>query len=194
MHFGALQGFPGADTLAWFQIGNITSSPHPRQKGSKVPDPIVHAIHASQAPSRSKPSNYPPEFAARMAGRSKHPLGDLFGLTNFGVNLTRLAPGSVSALNHAHSLQDEFIYVISGQPTLVLGEQETLLEPGMCVGFKAGTGIGHHLENRSEGEVVYMEIGDRTPGDAVAYPKDDLQALLGSDGRWRFAHKDGSPN
>src|SRR5690606_37647690 len=123
----------------------------------------------------------------------KHPLSDLFGLTHFGVNLTRLAPGSVSALNHAHSHQDEFIYVLAGRPTLIFGDRETQLEPGMCAGFKAGTGGGHHLENRGDEEVVYLEIGDRTPGDTVSYPRDDLQALMGEDGSWRFARKDGTP-
>lgn len=151
------------------------------------------ALLAEQAPLRTKPSNYPPEFAARMAGRTKQPLGDLFGLGNFGVNLTRLSPGSVSALNHAHTRQDEFIYVIEGRPTLVLGDQEVQLEPGMCAGFKAGSGIGHHLENRSDAEAVYLEVGDRTQGDAVTYPRDDLQAVLGEDGKWRFARKDGTP-
>lgn len=156
-------------------------------------DPFPAALPVTDAPPRIKPSNYPPEFAVRMAGRTKHPLGDLFGLTNFGVNLTRLAPGSVSALNHAHTRQDEFIYVIAGRPMLVLGEREVQLEPGMCAGFKAGTGVGHHLENRGETEVVYLEIGDRSAGDAVGYPRDDLQGVLGEDGRWRFARKDGTP-
>lgn len=156
-------------------------------------DPFPAALPAADAPARIKPSNYPPEFAARMAGRVKHPLGDLFGLSHFGVNLTRLAPGSVSALNHAHTLQDEFIYVLAGFPTLVLGEQEVQLEPGMCAGFKAGTGVGHHLENRTETEAVYLEVGDRMAGDTVSYPRDDLQAVLGTDGKWRFARKDGTP-
>lgn len=156
-------------------------------------DQIPAALTAEQAPPRLKPSNYPAGFAARMDGRTKHPLGDLFGLTNFGVNLTRLAPGSVSALNHAHTRQDEFIYVIAGRPTLVLGDEEVLLEPGMCAGFKAGTGVGHHLENRGDCEAVVLEVGDRTPGDTASYPRDDLQAVLGEDGKWRFARKDGSP-
>lgn len=150
------------------------------------------AVHAASAPPRAKPSAYPEQFARRMAGRTKHPLGDLFGLSNFGVNLTRLAPGAVSALNHAHTRQDEFIYVLQGCPTLVLGEEETLLAPGMCAGFKAGTGLGHHLENRGTEEVVYLEIGDRSSGDEASYPRDDLKAELGQDGTWRFSRKDGT--
>ncbi|HVL76511.1 MAG TPA: cupin domain-containing protein [Noviherbaspirillum sp.] len=151
------------------------------------------ALPVEDAPPRSKPSLYPTIFAERMAGRVKHPLGDLFGLSNFGVNLTRLAPGSVSALNHAHSRQDEFIYVIEGNPTLVTGGEEVQLSPGMCAGFKAGTGIGHHLENRSGADVVYLEVGDRSVGDVVNYPRDDLQAVMGEDGKWRFTRKDGTP-
>jgi len=127
-----------------------------------------------------------------MAGRTKRPLGDLFGLTNFGVNLTRLAPGAQSALRHAHSKQDEFVYVLSGSPTLVTDEGRTLLEPGMCAGFKAGTGNGHHLINETAEDVLYLEVGDRTPGDEGSYPDDDLKAQM-VDGKWRFVHRNGSP-
>jgi uncharacterized cupin superfamily protein len=150
------------------------------------------AIRAAEAPLRTKPSNYPEPFASRMAGREKRPLGDLFGLTNFGVNLTRLTPGSVSALRHAHSKQDEFIYVLQGRPTLHTDEGREQLFPGACAGFKAGTGNGHHLFNETAQDVVYLEIGDRTPGDEGTYPDDDLQARL-VDGKWAFVHKDGTP-
>lgn len=150
------------------------------------------AIRAREAPARARNSNYPEPFAARMVGREKRPLGDVFGLKNFGVNLTRLAPGAVSALRHAHSRQDEFVYVLEGRPTMVTDAGETLLEPGMCAGFRAGSGDAHHLANRSGQDVVYLEVGDRTAGDAASYPDDDLVAVLGSDGRWRFTRKDGS--
>ena len=150
------------------------------------------AIHAADVPVRTKPSNYPEPFASRMAGRQKHPLGDVFGLTNFGVNLTRLAPGAMSALRHAHSRQDEFVYVLQGTPTLHTDEGATPLEPGMCAGFKAGTGNGHHLVNESADDVVYLEIGDRSAGDSGSYPDDDLMAVS-ANGKWLFAHKDGSP-
>ena len=151
------------------------------------------ALVAAEAPPRTKPTNYPEPFASRMAGREKRPLGDLFGLANFGVNLTRLAPGAISALRHAHSRQDEFVYILSGHPVLVTDAGETPLAPGMCAGFRAGTGDGHHLVNRTKEDVVYLEVGDRTPGDAGTYPDDDLQAVLGPDGKWRYAHKDGTP-
>src|SRR5678815_3809112 len=98
------------------------------------------AVVATDAPPKARQTNYPEPFASRMAGRLKRPLGDLFGLTNFGVNLTRLAPGGVSSLRHAHTKQDEFIYVLKGRPTLHTDDGRTRLEPGMCAGFKAGTG------------------------------------------------------
>jgi len=150
------------------------------------------AIRAADVALRTRPSNYPEPFASRMAGRQKHPLGDHFGLTNFGVNLTRLAPGAMSALRHAHSRQDEFVYVLEGTPTLHTDEGATRLEPGMCAGFKAGTGNGHHLVNESAQDVVYLEVGDRTPGDSGSYPDDDLVGVS-IDGKWRFTRKDGSP-
>ncbi len=151
------------------------------------------ALVAADAPPRSRPSNYPEPFASRVAGRQKRPLGDAFGLTNFGVNLTRLAPGAVSALRHAHAGQDEFVYVLEGEPTLVTDAGETGLRPGMCAGFKAGSGDAHHLVNRTALDVVFLEIGDRCAGDGVHYPDDDIQAVFRPDGTWSFAHKDGRP-
>ena len=149
------------------------------------------AINAADAPLRTKPSNYPEPFAARMAGREKRPLGDLFGLSSFGVNLTRLAPGAMSALRHAHTKQDEFIYILQGHPTLCTDAGRTPLVPGMCAGFKAGTGNGHHVINETADDVVYLEAGDRTPGDEGSYPDDDLKAGM-ADGKWVFSRKDGT--
>ena len=150
------------------------------------------AVVAAEAPARAKPSSYPEPFASRMAGRQKRPLGDLFGLTNFGVNLTKLAPGAASALRHAHTKQDEFVYILQGHPTLHTDEGQTRLSPGMCAGFRAGTGNGHRLINETREEAVYLEVGDRTPGDEGSYPDDDLKALM-VDGKWKFVHKDGLP-
>ncbi|WP_348707686.1 cupin domain-containing protein [Acidovorax soli] len=158
------------------------------------PSPAVTvAVLATEVAPRTKPSNYPEPFASRMAGREKRQLGDLFGLSNFGVNLVRLAPHSVSALRHAHTKQDEFIYVLQGHPTLHTDEGLTALAPGMCAGFKAGTGNGHCLKNETDSEVLYLEVGDRTPGDEGSYPDDDLKALLVATGQWQFVHKDGTP-
>lgn len=150
------------------------------------------ALTASEAPLRQKASVYPEVFARRMVGREKRPLGDLFGLRNFGVNLTKLAPGAMSALMHAHTKQDEFVFILSGHPTLVTDQGEVTLRPGMCAGFSAGSGLAHHLVNRSGEDVLYLEIGDRTPGDSAAYPADDLVAEL-HNGVWKFTHKDGTP-
>ncbi len=150
------------------------------------------AVIATAAPQRTKASNYPQPFASRMAGRIKRPLGDLFGLNNFGVNLTCLAPGAVSTLHHVHSRQDEFIYVITGNPTLLTDAGETLLRPGMVAGFAAG-GTPHHLENRTYQDCLLLEVGDHTAGDEVDYPADDIQAVMGTDGKWQFTHKDGVP-
>src|SRR3954471_17266940 len=95
------------------------------------------AIVAASAPPRTKPSNYPEPFFSRMAKREKRPLGDLFGLRNFGVNLTRLRPGGESALLHRHSRQDEFVYILEGELILVTEATEVVLAPGMCAGFPA---------------------------------------------------------
>jgi uncharacterized cupin superfamily protein len=149
------------------------------------------AIAATDAPARTKPSNYPEPFASRMGGREKRALGDVFGLSNFGVNLTRLAPKAQSALRHAHSKQDEFVYILQGHPTLLTDAGATPLSPGMCAGFKAGSGNGHQLVNETSEAVVYLEVGDRTPGDEGFYPDDDLKALM-VEGKWQFVHKDGS--
>lgn len=155
--------------------------------------PTRIALLASEAAPRALASSYPPAFARRMQGRLKRPLGDPFGLTHFGVNLTRLEPGAQSALMHAHDRQDEFIYVLEGTPTLRYGSEEMLLSPHMCAGFPAGTGLGHQLINRSQQPVSYLEIGDRTPGDRASYPEDDLYATLDDNGRWLFTHRDGTP-
>ncbi|CAN0479788.1 unnamed protein product, partial [Phaeothamnion confervicola] len=140
----------------------------------------------------TKPSNYPEPFFSRMAGREKRQLGDVFGLQNFGVNLTRLNPHAESALLHRHSKQDEFVYILQGMPTLLTEDEEVQLSPGMCAGFPAN-GTAHQLVNRTEDIVLYLEIGDRTPGDQGTYPKDDLKAVLGADGKWVFTSKDGKP-
>lgn len=150
------------------------------------------ALRALDVPQRAKPSHYPEPFASRVAGRSKRALGDAFGLSNFGVNLTTLQPGAVSALRHHHSRQDEFVYILQGAPVLVTDAGETPLAPGMCAGFRAGESGGHQLRNPTAAPVVYLEVGDRSEGDMVAYPDDDLVAVR-ADGGWRFTHRDGEP-
>ena len=153
---------------------------------------MQRAVFAQAAAPRAKASNYPAEFAARVSGRLKRPLGDLFALKNFGVNLTTLAPGAASALFHRHSRQDEFVYMLEGQLVLLTEEGEQELTPGMCFGFAAG-GTAHQLVNRSAADATYLEIGDRSTGDAVSYPQDDLKAVLGPERTWIFTRKDGTP-
>jgi len=149
-------------------------------------------LNAQTAPPRTKPSNYPEPFASKMAGRLKRPLGDLFGIEKFGVNLTELPPNSESALLHKHSRQEEFVYILSGHPTLVRENEEVSLSPGMCIGFIPSSSA-HKLVNRTREKVVYLEIGDRALDDQVTYPKDDLEARMSAEGKWVFCHKDGKP-
>jgi len=150
------------------------------------------ALVAQDMPPRLKPSNYPEPFFSRMGKREKRPLGDAFGLKNFGVNLTKLAPGGESALLHRHSKQDELVYILEGEPILVTDQGEMQLKPGMVAGFPAA-GLAHQLVNRTGKDVLYLEIGDRSSGDEGSYPQDDIQAVLGPDGKWVFTHKDGRP-
>lgn len=147
---------------------------------------------AADAAPRTKPSNYPEPFASRMAGREKKPLGDPFGLNQFGVNLTTLSPGAVSALHHQHSKQDEWVYVLSGEVTLYVGDEHYLMRPGMCAGFRAN-GTPHHIQNNSTSDATIIEVGSRVAGDAVSYAADDLVAVMNSTGQWVFEHKNGEP-
>jgi uncharacterized cupin superfamily protein len=149
-------------------------------------------LQVIDVPASSRKTVYPMPFAAQVEGRSKRRLGDHFGLTSFGVNLTELEPGAVSALFHHHTKQDEFVYVVSGTPTLVLGNEELVLKPGDCCGFKAGNGVGHQLINRSREKVLYLEIGDRAAGDYAEYPRDDLKFTQVETGAWILTRKDGT--
>ncbi|URL57006.1 cupin domain-containing protein [Luteibacter flocculans] len=149
------------------------------------------AVFAPEAPPRLTPSNYPEPYASMMAGRIKRPLGDLFGLQGFGVNHVTLPPGAISALHHRHSVQDEFVFVLTGELTLVHDAGETTLHAGSCSGFPSN-GTAHHLVNRSDTEAIYLEVGDRRPGDSVSYPNDDIKAVRTASG-WQFEHKDGRP-
>lgn len=153
--------------------------------------PITLGKRAAEIPPRPKGSVYPPPFKPAVEGRTKRPLGDAFGLRNFGVNLTTLAPGAATALLHRHHVSDEFVYVLEGRPTLETEEGRQALSPGMCVGFPAN-GVAHRLINETDAEVVLIEIGDRLPGDAADYPENDLAVRHDGEG-WVFSHKDGTP-
>ncbi|MFN3513818.1 MAG: cupin domain-containing protein [Phenylobacterium sp.] len=162
-------------------------NPEDKPTGSQIGRRL--SFEAAQSATRDRSSNYPAVFAEQMQGRTKRPLGDPHGLTGFGVNLTELAPGAVSALFHRHSVQDEFVFVLEGEVVLVTDVGEETLYPGMCAAFRAG-GTAHQIVNRSARPAAYLEVGDRRPGDAVEYPRDDLAAQREPSG-WRFFHKDG---
>jgi len=150
-------------------------------------------IQALDIPAQTQGSIYPEPFASMMQGRTKRKLGNHFGLSNFGVNLTTLEAGAMSALKHHHTTQDEFIYILEGRPTLILGKEEIQMNAGECFGFPCGSKLGHQLINKSDGIVRYLEIGDRSPNDYVEYPDDDLIAKSQVDGSWQFLHKDKTP-
>ncbi|MBS1167793.1 MAG: Cupin 2 conserved barrel domain protein [Proteobacteria bacterium] len=153
---------------------------------------MIRAIVAAEATPRLKASLLPEPFATRISARIKRPLGDLFGLKSFGVNHVTIPPGAITSLFHRHSVQDEFVLVLTGTLVLVHDSGETVLEAGMCAGFPAG-GTAHHLINRADEPATYLEIGDRQRGDTVEYPNDDLQLTMDDTGQWVASHKDGTP-
>jgi uncharacterized cupin superfamily protein len=135
-------------------------------------------------------SLYPEPFRSRMGDRVKRRLGDACGLTRFGVNLVTLGPGGQSALRHWHTLEDEFVYVLSGEVVLVTWQGEQRLSAGMCAGYPAGSRDAHHFINRSAAPASYLEIGNRIDGDNAFYPDDDLMWCEDENGVYA-AHKDG---
>lgn len=134
-------------------------------------------------------SGYPAPFDQSAQGRIKQALGDAGGLTDFGVNLTRLPPGAWSSQRHWHSVEDEFVYVLAGELTLVTDAGEQPLRAGECAAFPKNVADGHHLINRSNAEAVYLEVGTRSHTDACHYPDIDLHL----EGAGPFTRKDGAP-
>ena len=135
---------------------------------------------------------YPSPYDREPAGREKRRLGDAVGLRNFGVNMTRIKPGVWSAQRHWHTRQDELIYILSGEVTLVTDAGEQVMKAGQVAGFPAGNADGHYLVNRSDADAVYLEIGDRMPGDEVIYP--DIDLLFRDDaGTKTFTNRKGEP-
>jgi uncharacterized cupin superfamily protein len=135
---------------------------------------------------------YPAVFQHVVRGREKTVLGDMAGLTQFGVNLTRLRPGAASALRHWHHNEDEFVYVLEGELVLIEDGGEVLLKAGDAAGFKAGVPNGHHLINRTDRDATYLEIGTRAPSDRAQYPDVDLD-LVRHGGKMLLTHKSGEP-
>lgn len=146
-------------------------------------------IDIDKAPTRFG-SDYPPPLDAPCRERKRWKLGDVAGLTQFGVNLMRLAPGVWTSQRHWHTHEDEFVFVVSGEVVLVEDEGETVLRAGDCAGFKAGVPNGHHIQNRSDAEAVLLEVGSRLPGlDSGEYP--DLDLIFTPDEVYRY--RDGTP-
>ena len=135
-------------------------------------------------------ATYPEPFRSRVGGFECRLLGDAFGLTQFGANLELLSPGAQSALRHWHSLEDEFVYVLEGELTLIEDGGETVLRAGDCAAFPKGSGNGHHMINRSGAMAVYLEVGSRQPEDLTTCSDIDL---MSSNADGRFVHKDGTP-
>jgi uncharacterized cupin superfamily protein len=138
-------------------------------------------------------SAYPEPFRAACLDREKRALGDVFGLDQFGVNLTRLAPGAASAQRHWHSHEDELVYILDGEAVLITDAGEQVMTAGMCAGFKAGVPNGHQIVNRSDRDVVFLEIGSRAKEGGADYPDIDMIVRRDDDGKWRYLHKDGTP-
>jgi len=147
------------------------------------------ALEPGAVPER-RGSIYPEPFRSRMGDRAKRRLGEACGLTRFGVNLVTLGPGGQSALRHWHTLEDEFVYVLTGEVVLVTNDGEQTLGPGMCAGYPAGKKDGHHFVNRSGAVATYLEVGNRAEGDNAFYPDDDLMWVEDEHGVCA-AHKDG---
>lgn len=141
----------------------------------------------------SNASSYPEPYRADNQRRWNRRLGEHAGLTHFGVNLTRIAPSGQSSHRHAHSRQDEFIYVLQGEVELETDAGTQVLRAGMCAGFAAGAPNAHRFVNRSTADVVLLVIGDRTAGDEVSYPDIDLHGRMRADGRYTFSRKNGTP-
>ena len=135
---------------------------------------------------------YPPPFDEPCRARERTRLGDAAGLTQYGVNLVRLKPGAWSSQRHWHIEQDEFIYILSGELTLVTDAGAETLRAGDCAGFKAGDDDGHHLQNRSNADATFLEMGTRLPGDGTHYS--DIDMIAPPDGEpAQYCHRDGTP-
>ena len=137
-------------------------------------------------------SSYPAPFAEAVAGRQKRALGDALDLTQFGVNLVTLAPGAWSSQRHWHANEDEFVFVLQGEATLVTDAGEQVLGPGMAAGFPAGKPDGHHLINRTDMPVLYLEVGTRAGAEEARYSDIDMVGRK-EGGRFVYTHKDGEP-
>jgi uncharacterized cupin superfamily protein len=135
-------------------------------------------------------SLYPPPFDEPCRARRRIRLADAAGLTQMGVNLCTLPPGAWSSQRHWHTHGDELIYVVAGEVTLVTDTGAEVLGPGDAAGFRAGDPNGHCFQNRSDRDVVLLEIGARVPGDGANYSDIDM---MNRAGQTTYLHRDGTP-
>jgi uncharacterized cupin superfamily protein len=148
-------------------------------------------IDISKIPTDARTA-YPAPYDRVVVGRERKRLGNAAGLDQFGVNLTTLKPGASSALRHWHEREDEFIYMLEGELVLIEDGGETLLLPGDAAGFKANSGNGHHLVNKSSRDAIYLEVGTRSKHERVEYPEADLLVVRDDKGG-RYTRKNGDP-
>jgi uncharacterized cupin superfamily protein len=148
---------------------------------------MAHKIDITKAPVVNG-AGYPSPYDVPCQQRSRMPLGDGAGLTQFGVNLCRLPPETWSSQRHWHTHEDELVYVLEGEVVLVTDDDEEVLHAGDCAGFRAGEPNGHQFQNRSGADVVLLEIGTRVAADTAHYPDIDLRLVAG-----HFQHTDGTP-
>ena len=153
--------------------------------------PTLPAFDPADVP-ESNATTIPGALRAQNQTRYNRRLGDHAGLRNFGVNLTRIVAGGQSSYRHAHSTQDEFIWVLGGEVVLETDAGSQILKAGMCAGFPAGTGDAHRFVNRTNADVLLLVVGDRSADDVITYPEVDLHGRLGADGKYVFTHKDGT--
>jgi uncharacterized cupin superfamily protein/nucleoside-diphosphate-sugar epimerase len=154
----------------------VTQSLTPVEPENKRPPFIKHAA-AVKAEAWSYPGS-----SERMAEIAE--LGDAVGLTHMGVSIARLAPGQRTSYPHAHSKEDELVYVLDGTPDLFADGHLHRLRPGDVAGFPAGTGLAHTLINNTSAEVRVLVVGERQrEGDQVTYPKNPDRAAAVQAGR-----------
>ena len=149
-------------------------------------------VHISDIPTRRGTRVYPEAFREPFENREKKGLSDAVGLTQFGVNHVKLEPGAYSSLRHWHHNEDEFVYILKGEVTVIDDSGERIALPGTCIGFKAGSPNAHHLANRSAEDVEFLEVGNRYREEEAEYADVDLHAKK-IDSQFHFTHKDGTP-
>ena len=134
--------------------------------------------------------NYPSPFDRPCLDQSTQRLARHAGLTQFGVNLTVIQPGAWSSQRHWHSREDELVWVLEGELTLVTDGGEEVLRAGDCAAFRGGDPDGHHLVNQSGLPAKVLEIGNSDPQDRCVYSDIDMVA---GPGATRYCHRDGTP-